>query len=281
MRSWGLDVSTDPRKTVAVALDWAGGDVKVGEIRPKQGVAEILTLLREQDYAVLAADVPFGWPTEFASLVAAHQEGHLAAWQHLPGQNQARTWRTTQAAHRVTDIALHRHEQIKRMPLSASFDRLGATAAMWALIEADMSSEVMIDRSGTYEASTGPMIIETYPAAQLAAWGRPGRTKPDWSELQSLLPGLEVDPDDEVILLKSDDARDALICAVSARARALGRTLEPDQDEVGAARREGWIHVTLDDYATLARIQLGAVDRASDEPQNIEPMAKMTPRNVM
>ena len=38
---------------------------------------------------------------------------------------------------------------------------------------------------------------------------------------------------------------DAVVCAVVARARDLGLTIPPrDDDELAAARREGWIHVT-------------------------------------
>ncbi|HYO17710.1 MAG TPA: DUF429 domain-containing protein [Dermatophilaceae bacterium] len=244
MRTWGLDVSTDPTKTVAVALDWGTDGVAIGEILRDQGPADIVALLKSTDYAVLAADVPFGWPTAFAALVGEHQFGHLAHWSGLPVPAEAETWRKTSAAHRVTDLALREHMRVRRMPLSPSFDRLGATTAMWALIEAWVADDVTIDRSGMYDGATGPWTVETYPAAQLAAWGRRERGKPTWEVLWGLLGEPDVGAHWEG-LAGSDDVRDALVCAISARARALGWTEGPEPEHMEAAKREGWIHITL------------------------------------
>jgi hypothetical protein len=54
-------------------------------------------------------------------------------------------------------------------------------------------------------------------------------------------PWLEMSPTDRDALHASDDCLDALMCALAARATALGITHPPDDPE--RARREGWIHV--------------------------------------
>jgi hypothetical protein len=51
-----------------------------------------------------------------------------------------------------------------------------------------------------------------------------------------------------------DDALDAFICALVARAAALDLAGHPTDDDLPAARREGWIHLpTIDLDALVAR----------------------------
>lgn len=52
--------------------------------------------------------------------------------------------------------------------------------------------------------------------------------------------------------LASQDVCDAVVCALAARARSMGVTLRPrDDEEFAAARREGWIHVSVADPCPL------------------------------
>ncbi|WP_169744259.1 DUF429 domain-containing protein [Knoellia aerolata] len=98
----------------------------------------------------------------------------MADWDH---------WRTREVAQRRTDRLLTDDSRIKTRPLPASFQLLGATAAMWALIEAQLVCDgVKIDRAGLEGA-----LCETYPAAALSAWSL-GKKKQNWPQLRESSP---------------------------------------------------------------------------------------------
>lgn len=118
---------------------------------------------------------------------------------------------------------------------------------MCALIEADLiSHDVKVDRAGL-EGS----VCETYPAADLSAWGL-GRKKLTWPGLRVAFAFLTVDTNFEDHL-SSDDVCDAVVCSLAARARDLGLTVRPSAAAPAAARREGWIHVSCESPTLLLR----------------------------
>ncbi|WP_107706200.1 DUF429 domain-containing protein [Nocardioides allogilvus] len=238
--SWGLDVSTNKAKTAAVALDWSiPGEARVIDVRHPLRAADIAPLIAENQESTWAVDVPFGWPDLFVALIADRHQGPLPV-EAVPTLENWEQWRTRQVAQRLTDRFLTDDPRIKTRPLPASFQLLGATAAMWTLVEAQLASlGVPIDRAGL-----DGNVCETYPSAALAAWGF-GKAKQTWSELQSNFPFLTAD-DHLVSHFASDDVCDAIVCALVARARDLGLTVGPPDDELAAGRREGWIHVSCD-----------------------------------
>ena len=149
-----------------------------------------------------------------------------------------RHWRKATLARRATDQRLLEHNAL---PLPAAFDRLGKTAVMWSAIEYDLGERGFeLDRSGV----TG-RLCETYPTAALAAWSLP-KKKPTLALIKSAFPFLTIGEQWRTPL-STDDACDALICALTARAKALGLTIGPRAEEVDQARREGWIHITGQD----------------------------------
>jgi Protein of unknown function (DUF429) len=235
--TWGLDLSTNKRKSAAVAVRWSPTGAEVIDIQTPLTAQDVAALISQHRDSHWAVDVPFGWPEQFVELMAVRHNGPLSADQ-LSKVVDWELWRTRLIARRVTDQCLYDHEDVNTRPLPASFDKLGATAAMWALIEARLAAEgVAIDRSGV----TGT-ICETYPTAALRAWGWKAKGKPDEQVLVELIQDLEFPPDLRHHLVK-DDVCDAVVCAVVARAHQLGRTVKPDASQLGAARREGWIHV--------------------------------------
>jgi len=243
--TWGLDVSTNPRKTAGVALDWSQGAAIVTAVHHPLSAHGIVDLITSNGACQWAVDVPFGWPDRFVALLVDRRDGPLAA-DLVPDSKAWETWRTADVARRRTDQFLYRHPAIRTRPLPASFDRLGATAAMWSLIEARLAQGgVTVDRSGV----TG-LVCETYPRAAQAAWGHRDFAKPDLDDLRRMLPFLRV-PDRLADRLSTDDARDAVVCAVVARARSRGLTLGPPDEDLAAARREGWIHVSVDSIGLL------------------------------
>lgn len=167
-------------------------------------------------------------------------------------------WRKEQVALRETDRSLA--ERPGGRPLTVAFGWLGATAASWTLVEAELARHGEdIDRSGI----TG-RVVETYPSAVRKALTIPR----GWEELRRAVPwlGIEVDP---AALARSRDAQDAVVCALAARARALGRTVLPRDEVVPTARQEGWIHVPdrlRSGGASASR--LTAVDRPITEDAN-------------
>jgi hypothetical protein len=165
--TWGLDVSTDKGKTAAVAIDWSTpGEARVVDVRHPLPAADIAPLISEHRESRWAGDVPFGWPDLFVGLMADRHDGPLPA-EAMPAAADWEKWRTRQVAQRRTDRFLTEDPRIKTRPLPASFQLLGATAAMWVLVEAQLVSlDVGVDRAGLQGA-----VCETYPSAALSAWG--------------------------------------------------------------------------------------------------------------
>lgn len=118
MITWGLDLSTDPKKCVAAAIRWDEGRPTVVEVRTPLRPEEIVDLIVDED-APFAVDVPVGWPDAFVDFVAAHRD----SVQRPPGDRDA--WRKGTLARRATDDRL---AKLGAAPLPASFDRLGKTA---------------------------------------------------------------------------------------------------------------------------------------------------------
>jgi hypothetical protein len=245
--TWGLDLSTDKAKTAAVALDWSTPrEARVVEVRRPLRASELAPLIAEHRESSWAVDVPFGWPDLFVDLMACRHDQPLPA-ERMPAAADWEKWRTRQVAQRRTDRFLTDDPRIKTRPLPASFQLLGATAAMWVLIEAQLVSlGVAIDRSGREGA-----VCETYPSAALSAW-RLGKAKQTWPALQANFPFLTVT---EHLLpqLASLDVCDAVVCAMVARARDLNLTIGPPDQDHDAARREGWIHVTCEPSDLLVK----------------------------
>ena len=248
--SWGLDVSTNKAKTAAVAIDWSiSGEARVVAVRHPLPAADIAPLIAEHKASRWAVDVPFGWPDLFVALMANRHHGPLPA-QAMPDAAAWEKWRTRQVAQRLTDRFLTDDPRIRTRPLPASFQLLGATAAMWVLVEAQLVSlGVPVDRAGLEGT-----VCETYPSAALAAWGL-GKAKQTWPELQSNFAFLTAD-ENLLTRLASDDVCDAVVCALVARARDLELTIGPPDDELAAARREGWIHVSCEPSELLTEAGL-------------------------
>ena len=238
--TWGLDVSTNKAKTAAVAIDWSteGTAMVVDVVHPLMA-SDVAPLIAEHHGSRWAVDVPFGWPDRFVALMASRHNQPLPV-EARPADADWETWRTRQVAQRLTDAFLTDDERIKTRPLPASFQLLGATAAMWVLIEAQLTDlGVPIDRAGI-----DGNVCETYPSAALSAWHL-GKAKQTWPELQQNFLFLKADQR-LVDRFSSDDVCDAVVCALIARARDLNLTILPAEGAVAAARREGWIHVSCE-----------------------------------
>lgn len=246
----GVDLSTKPKSTGIVTIQWdATGPGLITEARVGANRDELVDrIARSTDTGtVWAVDVPFGWPDGYAEFLSSHREGPATL---DPGEGPPeRPW----------DLISHREtDRVARGKVGAgfnvSFDKLGATAAAWSVVEHGLRLRgIKLDRSGL----TGP-VVETWPSAAWRAWGLQSTpaAKASWqANLKRLLAeGVLQAGDHEQELAANEHIRDALACALVARARALGLTTGPEPSSIERARREGWIHIpTAESLGKLTR----------------------------
>jgi hypothetical protein len=189
----------------------------------------------------LGVDVPLGWPRAFAAAIAAHEQ--LGRW---PAED-VRALRF-----RRTDLVAR--ERTGAWPLSVSTDRI----AIPAFRAARLLAVEPRDGSGT--------VVEVYPAASLRLWGfdpRGYKAERGHDVRERLVarfteaaPWLDLGGFDAAFAA-SDDAFDALVAALTARAAALGLTQSPRGSDADAARSEGWIALP---ECSLAELVQGEMD---------------------
>jgi predicted nuclease with RNAse H fold len=241
MRTVGVDLSVAEKGTALATIEWEGGSVdraRVGE--PSLGLADeaLLDLLAEAEW--VGIDAPFGWPE--AMVGALHSYATTGRWP-APAKPEFR--------YRRTD--LHVHDRVltetgeKLWPLSPSTDRISLTA--WRLAGL---REAAFRRSGIrFDRAGGDRVLEVYPAAALLLWGLPREGYKASAEareellaaLEAEAPWLAWEPGAREACVESDDTLDAVLCALIARATALGLTKPLAAEDRELACVEGWIHL--------------------------------------
>ncbi len=231
MKTLGIDLSSDPRNTGVCVVRWGNGEAVVEEVAVGADDEELLT--RSEAADVVGIDCPFGWPVVFEELLRGNRPLLIAPWS---------TAKRDRLRFRLTDLRVR--ELTGRWPLSVSSDLIAVPA---------MRCVGLLARMGVDDRSGNGRVYETYPAAGLARWGLPSRGykgKPRravreslWLALRERTPWLRVSADREEALLAQDDALDALVAALIARAARLGLTIAPTERELLLARTEGWIHM--------------------------------------
>lgn len=232
----GVDLAAEAKGTAAAVITWDVSRARVTTLIEGAHDVDVLAVAREANK--VGVDCPFGWPTQFVRLVGDHERGHLA----VP-LSSGRDWRrgltmrlTDQHVHRVTGLT----------PLSVSADRIGHAALRWAAIAATLQAEGRdVSRDGA------GLLAEVYPAAALCHWqlpyrgykGAANRSVRDGlvDRLRAVAPWLDLGEHVEACR-RSDHALDAVLCALVARAVALGTT-DAAGPHQSIAAVEGWIHV--------------------------------------
>ena len=249
MRTVGVDLSAEPRGTGIAVIDWAAGGGRLKEVRVGADDAAVLAALNDTDRA--AMDCPLGWPEPFVDFLVAHRAGRAAA----PVGQSGLEWRRT-LSRRATD--LHVAETVPGcVPLAVGADRIAAVAMRAAGLLAALADDgKRVDRSGD------GLMVEVYPAAALRIWGLTSRSYKGTGnraalgllvdDLQTALPDFDWLGHDPVCR-QSDDALDAVVCALAARAAHLGLTAGPPVHLSARAATEGWIHLPRD-RGSLARL---------------------------
>jgi len=248
VRTIGVDLAAEAANTAWAAVNWnEDGTADLDALHLGADDQSILTGLRHADWASM--DCPFGWPDTFVEFLTAHRDGHVSPPTGLNGL----TWRRT-LTKRETDLEVRRVTGINPLPVAA--DRIAAVAMRGAgLLGALAQAGIPVDRAG------GGRIVEAYPAAAMKLWGLPhqsykGPTKRSGlaaavDALQQALPGLRLRADHEALCRRSDDALDAVICAILARAAAVGDVSQPPPNLRDQAAREGWIVLPVGPLAAV------------------------------
>lgn len=240
MRTLGIDLAAQPGKTGVAWVEWTANCARVTDIRLGATDEE---LLEEMISATKTGiDCPFGWPRDFVAFVAKHQQDHVVV-----ESGAAAEWRR-RLSYRATD--LHVKEVLPGVHvLSVSSDRIGVTTMRCVALLARLAAEGRpVARSGS-----GP-VAEVYPAASLVRWGfnhkgykgrhAQARREELVDAVRSVTPWLDLGPFEQ-LCRDSDDAFDALLASLTARAAALGQTELPPDAMREAAQFEGWIAVPV------------------------------------
>ncbi|GAA5019752.1 DUF429 domain-containing protein [Actinopolymorpha pittospori] len=244
MLTVGVDLAAEATKTAVAMIDWSRGRASVREVRV--GADDDLVLRAVMEAEKAGIDCPFGWPDTFVEFVRAHRDGDVVVPEELAGS----AWRRG-LAYRVTDEVVRRETGL--IPLSVAADLIGHTAMRCAGILAKLArAGTPVDRSGA------GIVVEVYPAATLKTWHLPYRRykgRENLAHLSEILdallgaaPWLDLGRHDETCR-RWDDAFDAVVAALAARAASLGLVGTPTPEEAASARTEGWIAVptcTLD-----------------------------------
>jgi predicted nuclease with RNAse H fold len=233
MRTAGIDLSSQDRRTAACIVSWCDGAATVESLHVGVGDAEIVDILGHVDKAGI--DVPLGWPSAFVDAVAQH--GRAGTWptDYIHADTKAYRYRRTD---------LHTWHTVRGAPpLSVSTDRIGIPAMRAAALLSKVRPRVALEGSG--------VVVETYPAAALRIWGfsSSGYKRPENTSVRAALVStflakagwLSISAEQQSQCEASDDALDAVISACVARAAALGLVHPVPDVEAEAARREGWI----------------------------------------
>lgn len=240
MKTLGVDLAADPKRTAAAVIDWRDGRARLVHLSLGVGDDAVVELFGASD--VTGVDCPLGWPRPFLSfLLGLFRDEPDAVLRHdgLAGRREL--------AYRASDRFVT--QQTGLIPLSVSADRLAHPAMRCAVIQAKIARAWGAQpRDGTGR------LVEVYPAASLKIWGvsarrYKGRGTPEsevrdaiLGQLTAAAPWLDLAAYRDQ-LTASDDLLDAVIASLTARAAARQATLLPGPDQELAAREEGWIHL--------------------------------------
>ena len=243
----GVDLSSQTAHTASCIIEWSGQSATVTDLEVDVDDRSISALAQTVDK--LGIDVPLGWPLAFAEAVAQHSR--QGSWPVDYTHGDALAYR-----YRRTDLWVWKALRTSP-PLSVSTDRIAIPAMRAAAVFSRLPEQVALDGSG--------VVVEVYPAAALRRWGFTwrGYKRKEQADARRLLvervfketaPWLSVAPAETELCLASDDAFDALVAALVARAVAAGLVEPIPAEERAAARKEGWIAVPRE--GSLERLAL-------------------------
>jgi predicted nuclease with RNAse H fold len=238
MRTAGVDLSSQDKKSAACVVEWSGSRASIMTLTLGVGDTEIARLISAVDK--IGIDVPLGWPIAFAEAVSGHSR--FGIWPDIYQHARMEAYR-----YRRTDICIWKTGGGPL--LSVSTDRIGIPAMRTAALLATVKPRVALDGSG--------VVVEVYPAAALRRWGLQwrGYKGPEHAaERRALVSSFEdetrgwlsLSSADRAECESSDDVFDALVAACVARAAWVGAVDPIPEGDRTAALREGWIALPME-----------------------------------
>ncbi|MGW5520955.1 DUF429 domain-containing protein [Gordonia sp. NPDC003950] len=233
MRTAGIDLAAAPTKTAVAVIDWADSGARLVDLVIPADDARIHAVVSGADR--VGIDSPFGWPDDFVDFVSAHHRGTTPTGRGLDDVSRRRPLALRRSDRHLIEIGAGR-------PLSVSADQIAHVAFRCAGLLADLGVADRVDG----------WAVEAYPAGALRRWGlrsRGYKRSANRAVLTELVVELRTDAPwldlgaHRAVMERDDDAFDAVITALIARAAALGRTELPAAAARDVAAREGWIHL--------------------------------------
>lgn len=240
----GIDFSTDPKKVGiaygAIAQDRPRAEsVLLGKSMQWDDIVDYVVSLIDNakgTSTLIALDAPLGWPR---SLWKALSDHHAGAVLRIDADKMF---------HRRTDDVVR--ERVGKKPLEVGADRIARTAhkALWFLNQVRERTGLQVPLSWTPGRVAEVAAIEVYPAATLAGRRLPNQgykkdkgqkvrcdLVKEFASIVDLAPQV---PDE---LIANDDLLDAALCVVAGFDFVTDDVVEPTDDEMARAKREGWI----------------------------------------
>ena len=225
MKTLGVDLASQAARTATCVLEWGDGRARIVDLAVNADDTAIVAMKDGVD--AIGIDAPFGWPASFIAM--------------LSGQDRLPDWTTTHRdtlRFRATDKYIR--DETGRWPLSVSSDLIGVVA---------MRCRGLLQQLGVGGHVLHPSIYEVYPAAALRRWSihppsyQRAKRRATLARLvettRSAIPWLDMSDAALQLLKRSDDAFDALISSMMARAARLGLCdAPPDEPHIA---QEGWI----------------------------------------
>jgi predicted nuclease with RNAse H fold len=233
-----VDLSAESPGTAIASIEWSADRAVVRDLVLGADDSRVVAVADGADK--VGIDCPLGWPVPFIEFVSSHRDGRVEIPQGVAG----RDWRR-KLAFRMTDDAVRQLTGL--IPLSVAADRIGHTAMRCAGLLAQLVLEgERVDRRGL------GVVVEVYPAASLKQWKLPYRGYKGTRNaamlaglvdaLVSAAPWLALG-EFESLCRRSDDAFDAVVAAMTARAALLDLVMTPSAEQSEVAAIEGWIAV--------------------------------------
>ena len=244
MRTAGVDFASKDEKTAVCVIEWSNRRASVEELIV--GVSDEVIADRASQVKKLGIDVPLGWPIAFVEAVGEYASKGTWPSDYRHAKNESYRLR-------LTDRVV-RQEVGGITPLSVSADRIAIPAMRAAALMASLARPSARDGSG--------VVVEVYPAAALQRWGMSSRQYKTArhvdrrhelvGQLLDQVPWLSLTNDAADLVRGNDDAFDALVASLIARAAAKNLVDPLEKAQRKWARREGWIVLPLAD--SLSRL---------------------------
>lgn len=222
----GVDCAAQPNNTGLAHAVQDGERLAVLEARCASSEASAASIVaewvRHSDQVLLALDAPLGWPAELGGALARHQAGEaLAPTAHAMFR-------------RMTDDVIY--ARLGKRPLEVAADRIAraAHAALRFLEELRQALGLPVNLVWSPRQRRRIGVIEVYPAATRITLRVP-RGPGSLTGLEARLTF------QNGVAPGSEDARDAVVCAIAGMEFLAGRTIAPSRRQMAQAKQEGWI----------------------------------------